>query len=792
MRPIWTISRYLLQAVVPYFLFSWVLLSVVLFVQQAGRFSDIFFSANIPASLIWQLTFALIPNVVAFTCPMAALVGVIIGLSKMEGDSELVAIRAAGVGNLQITIPIALLGVVLSIFALLVNIYGVPFAARIVRQVATQTAIYKLESPIEPGVFNTEVAGYTIYVKDGNLADGSWQNIFIYNEDEKTGTTRLITSRRGRIDSRDEYSELVLENAVASTFSKSGDVEKYVSENIGEIRFAIKTKRGELIEKLRSTELTPEELGLGDLSAYASQKEGKERTEAQILWQRRIILSLTPFIFCILGTSMMLRFHGRGRGFGVFVALLSLIVYFLLAFLGEQLVRTGRIPVALGGMLPIAVSIAAILWFSLAGRIDLSTGLVHRVKEILSGLGSRLGKRRRRNVLVDLTTGLRDLDLLENLFRYYLLTLTFLAAVFLIFTGFEMWRFAGSIDGGIWLLIKYLFFLVPFIYIQLAPSAAMVATLATYVIKSRQNEIVTWTSAGQSVYRLLFPCVIFMLFLGAANWGVQEWVAPRANQIQDQLRDQIRGRGIFSGKSGKFWVSSGERIYAFQLDIDGLGSDNKKGRSDAGYSNANITHASDNEKPFAPSCGSTCAVKDLTVYEFVDNGARLQHLYRSSHAVWERDRLRFTAGATKSTLADGRVRSVEITGGELTESTNPFLGIRKKPSHLNSAEVRALLDHTDSDVESRSFAVALDKKYSTIFLPFIISLFTAPFALSLSRKGKVITVAYAVGLWLVFTGVTGVFEQLGISGYLPSGIAIWGPLVFFSLVGVYLLSKVKT
>ena len=82
-------------AIVPYFVSAWLLLSVILFVQQASRFSDIFFSINIPSNLIWQLAAALIPNVVAFTCPMAALVGIVIGLTKMQGDSELVAIRAA-------------------------------------------------------------------------------------------------------------------------------------------------------------------------------------------------------------------------------------------------------------------------------------------------------------------------------------------------------------------------------------------------------------------------------------------------------------------------------------------------------------------------------------------------------------------------------------------------------------------------------------------------------------------------------------------------------------------------
>ncbi len=112
------ISRYLVQSILPYFIFSWLLLSVILFVQQASRFSDIFFSANIPKNLVWQLTLALVPNVIAFTCPMAVLVGVIIGLSKMQGDSELIAIRAVGVGNFQITFPILVLGILLSFFTI--------------------------------------------------------------------------------------------------------------------------------------------------------------------------------------------------------------------------------------------------------------------------------------------------------------------------------------------------------------------------------------------------------------------------------------------------------------------------------------------------------------------------------------------------------------------------------------------------------------------------------------------------------------------------------------------------
>ncbi|HEX6124088.1 MAG TPA: LptF/LptG family permease, partial [Pyrinomonadaceae bacterium] len=691
-----TISRYLIAAILPYFVFSWLLLSVILFVQQASRFADIFFSANIPSNLIWQLTLALVPNVIAFTCPMAVLVGVIIGLSKMQGDSELVAIRAAGVGNASITGPVLIVGVLLSIFAFVINLYGVPLAASIVRRVAMQTAIYKLESPIEPGVFNTEVAGYTIYVRDGDITDGRWRDIFVHNEDEKTGTVRLLTSSNGRIDSSGELSELVLENAVATTFNPSDASGKLVSERIGEVRFAIKTRRGELIQRLSSAELTPEELGLTELAEYADRKNGAERTEAKILWQRRIILSITPLIFCLLGTALVLRFHRRGRGFGFLIALVSLVAYYLLAFLGEQLARTGRVSVLVGSLIPISVSLVAIVWFYYSGKLAVVARLVQAVRMPLPRLDALKVWPRRQNRWIDITTGIRDFDLILNLLQYYFLALAFLAAVFLIFTAFELWKFAGTVEGGVSLLANYLFYLLPFIYLQLAPSAAMIATLTTYVIKSRQNEIVTWTSAGESVYRLLLPCLILMLLLGGANWLLQERIAPAANQKQDDLRSRLRNRGSFPGKPGRYWVANDDRIYSFDLGP------------------ARNNGASDNDTGFHGFCLSPCGVRNLTIYEFGSIGQDLQALYHVESAVWDVDKVRFTGLVRKSSFVEGRVVSIETQGGELTASANPFLEVRKKPSHLTIGETRLQVSESESQLERRIFTVAAEKKYATV------------------------------------------------------------------------------
>jgi len=852
----WLISRYLVQAILPYFIFSWLLLSVILFVQQAGRFSDIFFSVNIPATLIWQLTVALVPNVISFTCPMAMLVGTVIGLSKMQGDSELVAIRAAGVGNLQVAVPIVVLGVALSLFAFLVNLEGVPLAAGLVRSVALQSAVKKLESPLEPGVFNTEIAGYTVYVKGGDIETGRWQDIFIYDQGTPGGTSRLITSGKGRIDTTEQLSELVLEDAIVTTLPGSTTNGKLSSESIGEVRLAIKTKRGELIQRLSGKDSAPEELGLGDLSAYARGRDGKERIEAELLWQRRLILSISPLIFCLLGTAMVLRFNRSGHGFGTLLSLAGLVGYYLLAFLGEQLSRTGAIPVIAGGLLPIAGSILAITWFSLSRRIVFFEGWFDAAERLIDRLRTPSDKTQKSNLFVDLTTGLGDFDLLANLIKYFAYTVAFLLVISAIFTAFEMWKFAGTIDGGTLLLLKYLAYLVPFLYLYFAPSAAMVGVLATYVLKSRQNEIVTWISAGQSVYRLLLPCFVLMAVLGIVNWQVQERLAPRANQVQDAVRLQIRKSGVTANSSGRFWVAGNGRIYSFELAGDTRPSTGSRNRQEAGPQLAGDSVASDNEKQigyyseragaapepaevmqderqiagidarartagdganlswggaaffrWAPvralavalasdneKGGAPCegCVRNIVVYEFAESGSRLQTVYRATSAVWSGGKIRFDGPVEKDSFAEGKLSSETLDSAEIAEAHNPFTEIRTKPSHMTIAEIRSRVASSESDIERRTFAVALEKRYQTLFLPLLIALFTAPFSLSLSRKGKAVTIGYAVGLWLVFTGVTNVFEQMGMNGFLTPVMAVWSPVVIFSMLGVFLLSRVRT
>jgi len=764
------ISAYLIRSVMPYFAMAWLILTVILFLQQAGRYSEIFFTPNLPSSLAWQIATALIPNVIAFTCPMAVLIGVIVGLSRMHADNELTAVRSFGTGNTPILVPMISLGVILSIVSIVINIYGVPFAAKTVRAAAMQSAIYKLESPIEPGVFNTEVSGFTIYVKEGDVDNGTWQDVVVFNTQGQDGASRLITAESGRIDSQGQKSELVLQGATITTFPGAGESQGIIREKLGELRFSIKTRRDEMIDRLSLVQPVMEELGVGGLAQIAREGNEKESREATILLVRRLVLAIAPLLFCILGTAIVLRYDRKGRGVGISLAIVVLISYFFLMFAGEQLARSGVISPIVGGLLPVLAAGLATTYFLLVTRFPGIFKLRNRGRMPSSTVETTRKSHRGSDVFLDITTGIRDFDLVVSILKYFFLTIVFIGAIFIVFTAFELWRFAGSFDDGPLLLLKYIFYLVPFIYLQIAATSVLVAVLTALTIKSRQNEIVTWLMAGESIYRLILPILLLMLFLGIGNFAIQEFVATESNIRQEALRQTIRNRGVVKDLTGKQWAANENTIYSFEYEKD----------------------ASDNGQAGGPFCPDPCTLKSVSIYNFTSDKVELQSIYRIPTATLSDSQLTASPGSEALLVSHQEVVRKDISGQSIKVGFNLALNAARKPSELTVGQIRELLARSDSEVETRLLAVTLERKFSTIVMPLLIALIAIPFAIAIERRNRVTHIAYAVGLWLVFIVFSSIFVQFGLNGMLPAKIAVWSPIVLFAILGGYLISRIRT
>src|SRR6266540_5043886 len=149
------IARYVIAAALPYVLLALVLLTAVLFAQQASRFAEISLIAQMSFSLVGEVGAALLPNVLILTLPAAVLAGIIIGFARMGSDSELVAIRAAGLGTWSILWPVLLIGLIVTGATTFIQLQEAPRAARDLKKAALEGALRKLDSPVEPRTFTT-------------------------------------------------------------------------------------------------------------------------------------------------------------------------------------------------------------------------------------------------------------------------------------------------------------------------------------------------------------------------------------------------------------------------------------------------------------------------------------------------------------------------------------------------------------------------------------------------------------------------------------------------------------
>lgn len=758
------IAGYVIKSALPYVLLSLVLLTAILFTQQTGRFAELALYADLPLSLAGEIAAALLPSVVILTLPVAVLAGIVIGFARMGSDSEIIAMRAAGVGTWSLLWPALLLGLLATGATTILHLKEAPQAARDLRRAALQGALRKLDSPVEPRTFNTDIPGYVIYVRDGDKSQGSWGRVFIYAQ-LPDGSTRIVTARSGRIDSSSEKSELVLSDAVAMKMPPADSAEhSYVVERLDQLRITINTGRAALVERLSQRDLQTEELDWNDLRQQAHSESSEQRREAERAINRRLSLSAAPFVFALFGALLGMRVRRGGRGAGILLSLAVVIVYYLVSLFGESLARNNSVSAITGEWMATGVMILLSLMLL---RFDSFPSLTLAKKLLKKGHADH-GEYR--NAIPEHTLGaggsgfpsLLDTSLFRTLTGSFLLGFVSLVSIFIIFTLFELWRFIGSNNVPASVVGKYLLFLLPLVGVELFPATMLITVLITYALLARRNEAIAWWASGQSVYRLMMPGLLFAVAAGAGTWLVQEHLMPSANVKQEALRARIRGgqaRAITG--TGRQWLASVEsrRLYSYEFD------------EQAGV------------------------LIEPAIYELDDEAVHLRRVTTGKLGVWTANNQLLIRGAE---TVDLRGMVVERQGEKeaLLAGVEPpqvFRPTVDKPSQLSVLALSGYLKAAKQrGVDVSALALALQRKYVNPFSVIVMAFIGMPLALAFGRRGAIVALCVAVGVSVAYWGIGSGFQQLGNHGLLPPEVAAWSPPVIFAAAGTYFLSRVRT
>jgi LPS export ABC transporter permease LptF len=750
-RPLKLIDLYIIRAITPFIFLSLVLLTSVLLIQQANRYAELLFLTGMPVMLAPTVLVNLLPVVLVFTVPMAVMTGILIGFSRMGADSELIAMRASGVGNWNILRPALLIGTLLSIVMVYVGMSLAPRATHGIRRVALKATLKKLESPVEPKIFNTEIPGNVIYVQEGDNVLGQWGRVFIRaNSDE--GEERLVTARSGRIDSSAEQSELVLTDVVQTTYkTQKQNSQPHIVERISLLRYRFDTGREKLIQKFREGKIELDEMDWAALRQELSRVKGKDVVKGTIVLHRRLSLALSPLVFAVLAVGLGMRLGRRGKAFGAMTAILAMLGYYLLAMGGEHLYRFEILPAFPAMWIANFAALTAGL-FLILSSYRLVSGL--NLRESLPRLSWKKSSEIKETKIKSSFPALIDRTVFRSLTATYISAFTALVVAFYVFTLFDLWRSMGGSNESGRVILAYLFYLFPFTVVSL------VAFLATYALLARRSEAIAWWACGQSIYRLAIPGLVFSLAIGLMVWLIQENIMPRANQKQDSLRVLIRsGVSKTSQPLGRQWLASadGSRIYSYEYDEL-------------------------NGKLISP-----------TVFELDSERVHLARLVSGASGMWDEGGNLHLEDATEMDVISGAARKIRSTKLERSDPKDIFKPTSNKPSQLNARMLREYIEiRKKIGIYDTSLVIALLRKYAEPYNSLVMALIGIPLALSFGKKSAVTALISAVAIGIGFWGLSAGFQQLGLFGLLPPVVAAITPLVFFGAIGLYLFARTQT
>lgn len=760
------ISKSVLKEIAPPFLLGFAGYTFILLVRTVFLMTDFFVRRSASLSEVAWLVLLSIPWMVVLTIPMAFLLGVLIGIGRLSGDSELVALRACGVGPGALYRPALAAAAFLSVGVFLFYNYVLPRANDELTRSMARLAATSVVNLVQPRTFREPRPGVTLFF-DRIGADGkSFEGVFLKLGEEDQRSDRVIVARRGALALEGDKLWLDLFSSVVHDVDPANP-SRYRS-NRNEFQRILFSEDIETTAQARITyEKGLRAQSLRELIATARQMKNtspQRRRLALVEIHKKFSIPFACFAFAVVGIPLAETSRRGGKGSGFALSLAILVLYYVLISNGETWAQEGRMSAPLAMWLPNLVLVA--LGFVASRRAGRERGRW------------RLRFRHRRETAPAAVEASRPawfagLMRFPALLDRYVLG-RFFSTLALVFGSVLLISaivdYSEKVDEvlrnhppGAVVAGYYEAFLLS-IAVDLAPFAVLVATLVCLGIFSKNNEDTAFKASGVSLHRLGAPIVIVAAIGAVFVFALGEYALPIAKQKEIRYRNRI-----FGHPADWNLRTPAERNWYYARD----------GR---------IWHREE-------TVGATPVLLSPSVYQF-DAAFELTRRTAAREAAWD---------PTTRTwiLRQGWTR--ELKGGE-TVSFQTFLEERTAgdPPAAYAAEhripdemrFRELQKYTRrlrrSGYPTSALETALQSKIARpLFLP-VMALLALPFAFRIGKRGALAGVGVGLAIGMVFLISTSLFTKLGEVAALPPLLAAWSPHVLFSTAASFLLVRQRT
>lgn len=289
----------------------------------------------------------LFPNMMLYSIPMASMMGIIIGFTRLSNDTEILAFKACGISLYHVLPPVLLVSILISIITAYISINLIPAGEIAIKQMFYQLTKEKIDRGIKEREFTAALNDLVVYVEDIDKKTNQWKNVWV--SDLRGQSIPAITMAQSGKMKTD------IDNMIVTIDLYNGSLHR-TSKDRGQI-VTFDTYTVNIPLYLPATKNTV--VGIAAMSMRELRDKSTEHglhTKAGraylIQYHKRLVLPFGCLIMSLIAFPLGLQ-SGPGRSaMGIPLGLFSFISYYVFYTIGKNFAENPDMPLGLCMWIP--------------------------------------------------------------------------------------------------------------------------------------------------------------------------------------------------------------------------------------------------------------------------------------------------------------------------------------------------------------------------------------------------------------------------------------------------------
>lgn len=365
-----TLHRYVFLQILAPFAAGLALFTFILLIARIMKLVEMVVNRGVPALEILRVFAYILPAFLEVTVPMALLLAVLLACGRLSADSEITAMKAAGLSLYQIAAPIAAFAGVVFVLSLFLSLYARPWGNSALKTAIFDLARTRATVGLKEHVFNDEFKGLVIYVEKIEPPGSNLRRILI-SDRRQPGEENTVVAKRGMLVAHEDTRSVNLRLFDGTIFTSRASEQGYHKTDFN--TYDVNLNLSEALGQMETREREPSEMPLRELraSVTAERAKGEHARPERVELARRFSIPFAALVFAVIGVPLGLQPVRAVRSRGLAVSLVIILSYYLMLSAAETLATQGKVPIIFAMWTPNLVlsSIGIVLFFRQAREI---------------------------------------------------------------------------------------------------------------------------------------------------------------------------------------------------------------------------------------------------------------------------------------------------------------------------------------------------------------------------------------------------------------------------------------